>query len=144
MMRRVKVLYLVLILLFVFSSVAVTYAGSETYDTYSSPVRHYFHTATISNTTGNWSNIRDLNLQMIYYHVDTGATDTTDCHHNFYVYSSSGTRLTSKKVTYPGGTTDTGSFSGATTVKLRIYNPKYVNNGNVPWRLKTAGTFHGN
>lgn len=144
-MKRKRILAAAFALVLVFTLIAPAFAvDSKTYDTFNSPVRHRFDTAAIHNATGFWSSIKDVNYNIEYYNVDTGQTSATNCKQYFYIITIDGVKISSKRTTYSGGNCVVNTFTGnGNYVKLRIYNPNYVNNGNVPWRLKTSGLYHG-
>lgn len=135
---------LVVAMLLMAISILPAYASSYSHGYTATKVRHYFNTVAVSKGNNSWSSAKDFNTAISYYNNDTQQTVTSGCQQWFYVVTGAGDPISGQEWTNSGSSSSSVSIStSSTSIKLRIYNPNYVSNSTVPWRLNTDGSYTG-
>lgn len=139
-----KFVCLVVAILLMALSILPAYAAEYPHTYHAEKVRHYFNTVAVSKGDNSWSSARDYNTAISYYNKDTQQTVTSGCQQRFYVVTGAGDPISGEQWTNSGSNSSYVSIStSSTSIKLRIYNPNYVSNSTVPWRLNTDGSYTG-
>lgn len=139
-----KTVCLVVAILLMALTILPAYAASYSQTYHATNVRHYFNTTAVSKDSGSWSSARDYNSGISYYNNDTHQTISSGCQQWFYVVTGAGDPISGQEWTNSGSSSSFVSITtSSASVKLRIYNPNYVSNSTVPWRLNTDGSYTG-